>query len=432
MWQAFKSMWALYSGLTLLWLGSGMLVSLLVLRAHAEGFSTLEMGMLQTAYQSGWIVAALFASRIILHVGHIRVFSAMAAAGSAIILLQLLYIDPWVWGFERFLMGLCVATLMIVTESWLNDMADNQNRGKVLGLYTILSWGAPVFGVWILRYNSTESAFFFLLASIFISIAVIPLLLSASRTPSFMDVERIGLKALFKITPLGVVGAFLSGACHGAFFFTVAIYGTVLNYTVEQISTLTAIALAGGIITQWPIALLSDRFDRRKVLALVAFLGGSLALGFGLFGETTLLAVYCVIGGISSMVLSLYSLCISHANDYLTPQQIVPASSTLILVYGSGMMLTPPLVSSLLAINPHTFFLSNGVLMLGLAGYVLYRMTRRAPALEQGDTLPVSTASPYASVLTAAEEWGKSVEELSEREPLHRRNAESGGCSKQV
>lgn len=408
--QALKSMWALFFGITVLWFGTGMMFNLLVLRADAEGFSTVEIGFMQTTYQLGWIAAAIFAARMIHHVGHIRVFGAMAAAGSAIILLHLLYINPWVWSIERFFMGICTATLMVVIESWLNDMAENKIRGKVLAVYTILGWGAPVIGVWILRYASTDDAFFFLLASILISITVIPLLLSASRTPSLIEFERIGLKKLFKITPLGVSGAFLSGACHGAFFVSVALYGTVSGYSTSQISTLTAIALAGGIITQWPIAMLSDRMDRRVVLAAVAGLGGLIALLFAFSDTSSITAVYIATACISAMVLGLYSQCISHANDYLTPQQIVPASGTLILVYGTGMAVTPMIVAPLLNLAPNNFFLINAALMLFLSGYVLYRMTRREAVEDQGDTLTVSTVSPYSSVVTAAEEWGEDIE----------------------
>lgn len=407
--QILKSMWVLYFGLSVLWLGTGMMFNLLVIRANSEGFTAFEIGIMQTCYQLGWIVAAIFAGRMIRHVGHIRVFSAMAAASSAIILIHLLYIDPWLWSAERFLTGICTATLMVVMESWLNDMSDNKVRGKVLALYTILSWGTPVLGVWILRYNNTDSAFFFLLASIFISVAVIPMLLSASRTPHFIEAERLGLKELFHITPLGVIGALLSGACHGAFFVSVALFGTVSGYTVEQISTLSAIALAGGIFTQWPIAMLSDRMDRRIVLMAVSLVGGLTALFTAIRQDSSVMATYIATGCISTTALSLYSLCISHANDYLSPRQIVPASSTLILVYGTGLAAVPAVISPLLSVSTNYFFICNAVLMLTLAAYVLYRMTRRRAVTDQSDTLAVSTASPYASIVSVAEEWGEDV-----------------------
>ena len=409
--HALKSMWVLYFGAAVLWLGTGMSFSLLIVRADAEGFSAFQIGLMQTSYQIGWIVAAIVAPRMILNVGHVRVFGAMAAASSAVIITHLIYINPWVWSAERFLMGICTATLMVVSESWLNDMSDNRNRGQVLALYTILSWGAPVVGVWLLRYNSTETAFFFIVASICISVAVIPMLLSASRTPSFIEAERIGLKQLYKITPLGVIGALLAGACHGAFFATVSIFGTISDYTVEQISTLTAIALAGGIVTQWPIAMISDRLDRRKVLAATALGGGTVAMYFSSVPNSSINDVYIATGCVSALILSLYSLCISHANDYLTPQQIVPASSTLILIYGTGYAATPTIIAPMLTLSPDLFFTSNGALMLTLGLYVLYRMMRRESVAleEQGDTVSLATASPYAAVVTAAEEWGEDV-----------------------
>ncbi len=408
--RALFGMWVLFFGLAMLWFGTGMTFSLTVLRANSEGFSTLEVGLMQTAYQVGWVVAALIAANLIARVGHIRVFGAMAAGSSAIIILLLLEISPWLWTLERFLMGICSAVLLVVCESWLNDMADNKVRGKIFALYTILSWGAPAIAIWTLRYNSIDTAFFFIVSSVCISIAVIPMLLSVSRSPGFIDVERIGLKKLLKISPLGVVGSFLSGACHGAFFATVIIFGSVSNLSVSEISTLTSIALISGIFTQWPISVLSDRIDRRLVLAIISLGGAAIGIYLSTRTVNTTMDLYLGTGLLGTMVLSLYSLCVSHANDYLTPRQIVPASGTLILVYGYGYALTPAIVSPLLSVTPGFFFLSTGGLMLLLGLYVIYRMTRREAASEQGDALMVSTGSPYASVVAAAEQWGEEVD----------------------
>ncbi len=410
MFRALISMWVLFVGLALLWFGSGMSYALLVLRADVEGFSTFEIGIMQTAYQIGWVVAALIAAHLIRRVGHIRVFGAMAAGSSAIIILFLLYINPWLWAFERFVMGICTAILMVVCESWLNDMAENKIRGKVFAMYTILAWGTPAMGIWSLRYQSIDSAFFFILASVCISIAVIPMLLSVSHSPGFIDSDRIGLKKMLAISPLGVIGALLSGACHGAFFAMVVIFGTVSDLSVKEISTLTTIGLLSGILTQWPISVISDRVDRRIVLASIAIAGGMVGIYFALQTANDINDLYIAVGCLGALVLSLYSLCVSHANDYLTPQQIVPASSTLILVYGTGYAFAPVIVSPLLSVSPNFFFLCTGVLMLTMGFYVIYRMMRREAVEVQGDTLSISTASPYTSVVTAAEQWGEDVE----------------------
>ena len=405
MWQALRTLWVLFFGVAMLWFGTGVVHSLLVIRADVEGFSTVQIGLLQTSYQLGWLVAALLAPALITRVGHVRVFSAMAAASSAVIIAHLLVIDPWVWALERFLMGICTAVLMVVCESWLNDMSENTVRGKVLGLYTIVAWGAPMLGVWMLRFGSTESILFFIIASMCISIAVVPMLLSASRTPPFIDTERLNLARLYRKTPLGVIGALLSGVCHGAFFATVAIYGTVSQFSVTEISTLIAIALGGGVLTQWPIGMLSDRFDRRLVLATVAGVGAVLGLYYGVVGASTVAASYTATFCLSCCVLGLYSQCIAHTNDHLGSREIVPAAGTLILLYGLGFAAAPAIVSPLLDQSTDYFFLINGGLMGVLATVVLYRMTRREAVADQGDLVVVSTQSPYTSVVTAAEQW---------------------------
>lgn len=410
MWQAFKNLWVLYFGLSVLWLGTGMSYTLLVIRANAEGFTPTELGFMQTSYQVGWVIAALIASSLIMRVGHLRIFAAVSSVCSALILIHLLYINPIAWTIERLLMGVATAVLMVVCESWLNDAADNSNRGKVLALYTILSWGLPAVGVYVLRFNDTGTPFFFILASIFISIAVIPMLLSASRTPTFIETERLGLKKLYKMSPTGIVGGFLSGIIHGILMAVAAIYATVSGFNVTETSNLITLSIMGGIVTQWPIAMISDRFDRRTVIAMLALACGGIALYFGSQDSLSVNQSYVAIALISATALSLYSLCISHANDYLSAEQIVPASSTLILIYGIGYALSPMFVSPLLSVNRNYFFLSIALFGFILGGYVLYRMKRREGVSDQGDTLTVLTTSPYASVVSAAEEWGDEEE----------------------
>ncbi|MEM9603424.1 MAG: MFS transporter [Pseudomonadota bacterium] len=405
MWQALRSLWVLYFGLILLWFGTGVVHTLLVFRADAEGFSTVQIGLLQSAYQLGWLVAALIAPTLIRRVGHVRVFSAMAAASSAVIIAHLLVIEPTIWLAERFAMGICTAVLMVVCESWLNDMSANTVRGKVLALYTIISWGTPMIGVWLLRFASTESAFFFIVASICISLAVVPMLLSASRTPRFLDTQRLGFRTLYRRTPLGVIGALLSGACHGAFFATVALFGTVSGFSVAEISTLITIALGGGVITQWPIALLSDRYDRRAVLASVSALGAVTGLYFGVTETDTFLRACVAAFLLSACVLSLYSQCIAHTNDHIATQEVVPAASTLILLYGLGFAITPAVTAPLLDHSPAYFFHVNALLMAVLATLVCLRMLRREARQPQTDMVAIPTVSPYASVVTAAEHW---------------------------
>ncbi len=420
MFATFRHTWAILLGNMILWFGTGMLLVLVVLRAREAGFSTQAIGFMQSSYQVGWLLAAVLIPFLIRHVGHVRVFASMAALGSAVILTHLLYINEYAWIIERLIMGICAAGLMVVTESWLNDMSENHDRGRILAVYTIIGWGAPVVGIYLLRFGDIESSFFFLFASLVISIGAIPVLLSASRTPSLIEFERFSIVRLYQITPLGVVGTLIAGLCHGGLYASVAIYGVAVDLSVAEISSLAAIALGAGVILQWPIASMSDRVDRRLLLVITSGLAAAPALLFSWRGELSVVETYLAVGAMGAFVLSLYSQCIAHVNDHLESNQIVSAAGALVLTYGIGYAVAPLLIGLLLPFSPSYFFWVNAAFAGGLALFVLYRMTRSEAIEDQGEMIPVSTASPYGTVVSAAEEWSDdtALEDASEFDTL--------------
>ena len=420
--QTFRQTAALLFGITILTLGMGMLYVLIVVRAREAGFSSEWIGIIQSAYQIGWLVAAVIIPPLIHKVGHIRVFAAVAALGSGVILMHLLLVEEISWAVERIFMGICTAGLMIVAESWLNDMSDNKGRGKILAVYTIISWGAPVVGMWLLRFGDINSSFFFLLSSIIISIGVLPILLSASRTPSLINVERFNLRKLYEITPVGVVGTFLSGLCHGAFFAAVAIYATSLELSVREVTNINALAILIGVLLQWPLGLLSDRYDRRTVLIACAALTALSASLFGMYASMEVATIYVAVSCMSAFSLGLYSQCISHANDNLNPSQIVSATGSLVLVYGVGYAITPVISGFLISQSPVYFYWVIGACAMLLATFVTYRTIQKAPQGHQGELVAMASASPYTSVVIAAEEWAGDTEMMDNRSEKTRSN----------
>ena len=308
-----------------------------------------------------------------------------------------------------------IAGLMIVAESWLNDMSDNKGRGKILAIYTIISWGAPVVGMWLLRFGDISSSFFFLLSSIIISIGVLPILLSASRTPSLITVERFNLRKLYEITPVGVAGTFLSGLCHGAFFAAVAIYATSLELSVREVTNINALAILIGVLLQWPLGMLSDHYDRRTILIISATMTALSAGVFAIYASMEVTTIYVAVSCMSAFSLGLYSQCISHANDNLNPSQIVSATGSLVLVYGVGYAITPIISGYLISRSPVYFYWVIGVCATLLAAFVMYRTMRKAPPSHQGELVAMASASPYTPVVVAAEEWSDDVEMMDNR-----------------
>ena len=410
-----KNTATLFLGIAILFFAGGLLFVLVVVRAREAGFSTQAIGLLQSSYQVGWLIAAVVIPNLIHRVGHIRVFAAMAALASAVILLQILHIDELAWVLERLVMGVCIAGLMVVSESWLNEMSDNSERGRNLAIYTIVSWGAPIAGIWILRFGEPSDDQFFILASVLISLAAIPLLLSVTQTPTLIESARFGLKKLYRITPLGTIGTLLSGMCHGAIFGMTPLYGSIIGLDLSQISTLVSLALFSGIVLQWPIALASDRYDRRIVIITTTSLAALPALYFAVWGTQDIVQQYFAVSMMGAFTLSLYSQCIAHANDHLEPGQVVPAAGLLVMVYGSGFALIPIIMGQLMAISPNYYYVSNGLLTATLAAYTLYRMLRSESLEEQGELIHLPTGSPYSTVVRAAEEWSEEAETETER-----------------
>ncbi len=269
---AVKSSWALLLGFGILMLGDGLQASLLAIRADQEGFTATMTGLMMSAFYIGFLCGSKLTPRIMTHVGHVRVFAALAAIASAAILVHALYVDIYSWSGLRLISGFCFAGLYVVAESWLNDRATNESRGKVLSLYMVVTYIGVGAGQLFLNLANPLGHELFILVSVLISLAVLPLLLSAGSPPRFDVAASITLRQLYNVSPLGIVGIFNVGLVTAAFFALGPIYGQRLGFTIREISYFMTAAVIGTVLFQWPIGSLSDRFDRRRTLTIITFL----------------------------------------------------------------------------------------------------------------------------------------------------------------
>lgn len=422
--------WALFLGLLLMTLAAGLQAVLLGVRAGMEGFSTVVTGLVMSGYFIGFFGGSLLAPKMIKRVGHVRVFAAVASLCSVAALVHALQVDPLSWTAMRLVTGFSFATLYIVAESWINDRATNQTRGQMLAIYmVVLMFGFGV-GPFLVNLSDPLGYPLFIFSSILVSLALVPILLSQSPAPLFEQPAKISLAALYRASPLGVVGVVAIGLSNATLMSMAAVYGEEIGLSVAQISYFVAAIAFGGVIVQFPVGRLSDLFDRRLVITAVTFAAGFCALAGGLITRTALghgahpveagvpmsedlvglvwlLVIIALTGGFS---LSMYSLVVSHTNDHLDPSQMVAASATLYLANGVGLTIGPLVVGVLMeSLGPEAFFLFLSAAHCGLGGFALYRMTRRAalPLDEQGEFVPiVSVAATLAGeqMAEAAEE----------------------------
>ena len=408
MFAAISSAWALLLGIALIMLGNGLQNTLLGVRATLEGFGTATTGLVMTAYFVGFVSGSVIVPRLLANVGHVRVFAALASLASGATLVHTVFVTPLSWGLIRIATGFCFAGLYVVAESWINEAATNRTRGQLLSVYMIMVLGGTGSGQLLMNLSDPRSFELFVLVSVLISFALIPITLSVGRAPPFEAPESIGIRALFRASPLGVTGAFLIGIAHSALYAMGPVFATEIGLDVERIALFIAVALFGGLVLQWPIGWLSDRFDRRRVIVAVAWIAATASTVAGVGGidsYTVLVAATALLGGMS---MPLYSLCGAHTNDHLTPRQIVAASATLVLVGGIGLTMGPLLAAALMQVSgPQGIFWLLTLMHACIGAYGLFRMMRREPVPldEQRTYDPVSfRTSPIVQAQAGGEE----------------------------
>ncbi len=416
--------WTLFFGLLLIMSGNGLQVVLLGTEATEAGFSKITTGFVMAGYFLGIFCGSILVPRLLDNVGHVRVFGAMAALASAAVLVVAALVNPLVWALMRILTGFCFAGMYIVCESWLNDKSTNETRGQMLSLYMIVSMGGLAMGQLMIAVGGEDSIGLFLLASVLVSVAVVPVLLSVGKAPAFEEPERMSLRRLLQVSPLAVVGLGINGVAVSMLFGMGAVYGLSIGLSNAEVGYFMTAPMIGALILQYPVGRLSDRFDRRMVIFGVALMGGGAAAMATMFGRTdfALLLVCMVVYGGS--LFPLYSLCIAHGNDFLTPSQMVAAASGLVMINGAGAVLGSPLAAlSLEYFGVASFFILITVIQLMIAGFALYRMTRRAavPNLAQGPFVAIpESSSALAATLNPEAEWIPTGDELTEEnDPFH-------------
>lgn len=409
------SVWALLVGVAFLMLGNGLQGTLLGLRAATESFGTTVTGFVMTGYFIGFLLGSMIALKTIRRVGHLRVFAAGTSMASLAILIQSLFVDPLVWGIMRIITGYCLANAYIVTESWLNDRVTNQHRGGLLAIYMVISYFGMSGGQLLLLTGSPTEHDLFIICSALITFAAIPILLSISPQPIPETAESLSIRQLYTISPLGLIGSFGAGLMQGAIFSMGAVYTYKAGLSNFQTSLFMFNLIAGAALMQWPIGKLSDRIDRRKVIAGLALFGAIMPIIGGLmynFGPDLLIASAALIG---VGPLLLYSLFVAYTNDYLRPEQFVAASSGLILVFGTGAVLGPPItgiVMDVFGAQSFLWFLGTGHALI--FAFALYRMTQRESIPVEEQTIYAGATVRTASLAPAIAEWVQSQTEESE------------------
>ncbi len=341
--------WALFTGFGLIMLAHALQGTLLNINAVLFNFTDFEIGYVFSGYFLGYLFSSIQCPKLIKNVGHIRVFAAFASLGSIAILLHWVVVNPIAWLVFRMITGFSFAAIYIVCESWLNDRADNNSRGQLIGFYMIVLYFSNCGGVLLVNLSPTSEAYLYILISLLISVALVPILLTKKPAPDISTPKFISLKELFLKSPMAFVGSFAIGLIYSALFGLMGVFGAKIGLSVFQISIMFFVNTFIGAVFQYPVGKISDKFDRRTILFVLNIIAiASLIFAF-LFGPSSFYILLIFIAIHSAVSLPYYAVVISHMNDFLEKEEIISGSSTLTLVNALGMVMGPLLASLFMA-----------------------------------------------------------------------------------
>ena len=389
---------SLLSGVGMLVVATGLLFAAIGAQAGLADFPVLVTGLINSAYFAGFVFGTYACPEIIKRVGHIRAFAAMASIASTLPILHALWLNPWFWGSLRFITGVCLVGLYIVVESWLNVVAPSAQRGKVFAAYMAVSGIAMALGQWLILVGDRFGVVPFAIASILFSFALLPITLNRVNAPEPSAAPTLGLVKLFRISPIGVVGAIASGLLSGAFYSLGHVFGQRVGFSVVGIATFMAATILGGAAFQWPVGHLSDRYDRRWVLFGVCLCGAAVALAgfyFALDSETALIGLGVIYGGLT---FTIYGLSVAHVNDLIERDRVLEVTGGLLLLHGVGAAIGPTVAGGLMDVmGPGSLLLYfTGVLLLLALGtwrFIRFKPLNRGEPGQKADYVVMGTGS---------------------------------------
>ena len=383
--------------------GIALLNSTIAIRADLEGFSSGAVGLMTTAYFVGYMLGVMTLATTVGRTGHIRFYAACAAVLTAAILTHGLSDSFWVWMILRFISGISVLGMYLVFESWLNSLIPHQQRGGVFSLYVTLTLLAFAAGQLALLFGEPKTMKLFVIASILVVASIVPFSLTHLQEPERLEKTGISWLPFWRQAPLGLVSAVASGIVTSVFWGLGPLYFTRSGWDLKAVSFSMFSIIMGAATLQWIIGWLSDRYDRRRIIALVCISSAALAVTLGVVVEKDWIVSSMITGFFyGSGAFSLYGLAVAHINDYVENDKRLAAAEMALAAFGIGACIGPLIAGPLMELTGAVSFpLFCAVVLCATGMYSAYRITRRAPApeLERSTYYPMIRTSPGATSL---------------------------------
>jgi len=355
--------------------GNGLLGTLIPVRAHLEGFSTLAIGVIGSAYFAGFVLGCFTGPRWLTRVGHIRTFAVCAGIAAAATLLQSMLINVPAWIAMRALFGFAGANMYMVLESWLNDRSSNETRGGIFVAYLSVNFGGLLIGQLLFATARPQSFVLFSLTTVFYALCLIPVGLTQMKQPAPTPVPVLRPMRLFRISPVGVAGCIAVGLANNAIWTLAPVYAQSRGLSSGWIALFMCAFTIGGTLVQIPVGRLSDHMDRRFVIVATCVLAAAAGVVIALFvgnGRGVMLLSIAVFG---VLMLPLYGLSVAHANDRIPREAFVESSATLLLINSLASVLGPTIAAGIMDVyGARSLFFFTAAIHTAMAAFTIVRL----------------------------------------------------------
>jgi MFS family permease len=354
--------------------GTGLLGTLIPVRAELAGFSNVLIGIIGSGYFAGFVAGCFVGPRMLARAGHSRTFAVGAGLAAATTLLQSMFVTETVWIVMRAAFGFAAANLYMVIESWLNERANNATRGRIFAAYLTVNFSSLIVGQMLFSSNRPSSFTLFDLAAVAFTLCLIPVSLTRLPQPQATVVPKLRPLRLFRIAPVGLVGCLAVGLSNSAVWTLAPVYAQDHGLTRAWLSLFMSVFTLGGALVQLPLGRLSDHMDRRYVIAGVCAASAVLGVMLYLFGHTRT-ELFVLIGLFGISALPFYGLSVAHTNDRLPREAFVEASATLLMVNALASCFGPTLAAIVMDhFGTASLFLYTATVHVGMLVFTVARL----------------------------------------------------------
>ena len=339
--QIWKSFRALYFASLMMLIGSGLLSTYLALRLAADHVDSLWVGALMAANYFGLVLGGKIGHRLIARVGHIRAYSACAGIVGAAVLGHGLVDWLPAWLFLRVIVGLGMMCQYMVIESWLNEQAEAKQRGLVFSGYMIASYLGLVLGQLILVMHPELGLELLMLVALCFALCLVPVALTRRIHPAPLHPAPMEPRFFIKRVPQSLSTVLGAGLIVGSFYGLAPLYASQQGLSTEQVGLFMGSCIFAGLLVQWPLGWLSDRYDRAVLIRSFAFSLALAALPLAIMPQVPLEVLF-IAGFICSLVqFCLYPLAVAFSNDHVEGDRRVSLTAMLLVTYGVGASIGP-------------------------------------------------------------------------------------------